>query len=384
MLRAITIDDEQPNHILLKRAIEQNGQLEVVKQFTHPETALVNIQEIQPDVAFVDIEMPDMNGLELAEKMLAIHGQMQIIFVTAYSQYAIEAFKVNALDYILKPVDAQEMNRVVRKIMNRIGQQMPKSATEDQETAHKGRILCMGEFEVYGKHSNQKVQWMTAKVEELLAYLVIHLGKPVDKWKLCELLWPNLDPDKATANLHTSVYRLKKTITNEQVPLQVKSNSHGYWVELEECFLDYREFERLSSELVRSNQLPSSETEMALLMKAETYYRGELFENKAYLWSAAHGEGINQLYIRLAYQLIDYFNNNQSIEQEMECLKKLLRFFPYEEKACILLMDIYEKRKDKPALIRQYQKHSQYLMKEMGCKPSLKVKKHYEKLIENL
>ncbi|MGW8428863.1 response regulator [Peribacillus simplex] len=383
-LIAITIDDEQPNHILLKRVIDQNGQLEVVKQFTHPETALEKIREIKPDVAFVDIEMPDMNGLELAEKILAIHGQTHIIFVTAYSQYAIEAFKVNALDYILKPVDAHEMNRVVRKIKNRTSQQGLESANGPQEIMHKGRILFMGEFEVYGKHSYQKVHWMTSKVEELLAYLVMHLGKPVDKWKLCDLLWPNLDPNRATTNLHTSIYRLKKTIANEQVPLQIKSNSNGYWVELEECLLDYQEFVRLSTDLLRSNQQPDSEKEVSLLMKAETYYRGELFENKAYIWSSAHSESINQMYIRMAYRLIDYFDKSQSIEQELEYLNKLLRFFPYEEKACILAMDIYEKRKDKPALIRQYQQHSQYLMKEMGCTPSLKVEKHYKKLIKIL
>lgn len=383
-LIAITIDDEYPNHILLKRVIDLNGQLEVVKQFTHPKTALEKIGEIKPDVAFVDIEMPDMNGLELAEKILAIHGETNIIFVTAYSQYAIEAFKVNALDYILKPVDAQEINRVVRKIMNRTGRQRPESTIEDQEIMHKGRILCMGEFEVFGRHSNQKVHWITSKVEELLAYLVMHLGKPIGKWRLCDLLWPSLDPDRATTNLHTSIYRLKKTIVNEQVPLKIKSNSDGYWVELEECLLDYQEFVRVSTDLLRSNQHPDSEKEVSLLMKAESYYRGELFENKAYLWSAALSESINQIYIRLTYRLINYFDKKQSIEQELEYLKKLLRFFPYEEKACIMAMDIYEKRKDKPALIRQYQQHSQYLMKEMGCTPSLKVEKHYMELIKIL
>ncbi|WP_183192444.1 response regulator [Brevibacillus fluminis] len=382
MLRAITIDDEQPNHILLKRAIEQNGQLEVVMQFTHPETALGKIEEIQPDVAFVDIEMPDMNGLDLAEKMLEIHGQMHIIFVTAYSQYAIEAFKVNALDYILKPVDAEEMNRVVRKIMSRTIPHKPPSTQESLEQLPKAKILCLGEFEVYGNRSSQKVQWITAKVEELLAYLVMHPGKPVDKWKLCDLLWPALDADKATTNLHTSIYRLKKTIANEQLPLQIKSNSHGYWVEVGECSIDYLEFERLSSTWAKHNELP--EEEVASLMKAEAYYRGELFANKAYLWSVAHSEHINQKYIRLSYRLIDYFEQKQSFEQAMEYAKKLLQLFPYEEKACMVTLDIYGKRKDKPALIRQYKQYCDELRKEMGCTPSLKMEKHYETLLKSL
>ncbi|WP_055747649.1 response regulator [Brevibacillus choshinensis] len=384
MLRAITIDDEWPNHILLKRAIEQNGQLEVVQQFTHPEMALEKIHELNPDVAFLDIEMPDMNGLELAEKILAMYGQIQIIFVTAYSQYAIEAFKVNALDYILKPVDGQELNRVVRKIVKRTSQKSPESAKEAHEFMPKGKILCLGDFEVYGKNSTQKVQWMTAKVEELLAYLIIHLGKPVDKWELCDLLWPHLDPEKAITNLHTSIYRLKKSISNEQVPLQIKSSSNGYWVELEECLIDYQEFERLSLDLLRSNQQSTGEKTMTMFMKAEKYYRGELFGNKAYLWSAARGEGINQMYIRLVYRMAEYFHKNQLIEQELEHLKKVLLLFPYEEKACILVMDIYEKLKDKPALMRIYQQYSQYHLKEMGCKPSLKIEQHYEKLLKTL
>ncbi|MGG1664314.1 response regulator [Brevibacillus sp. NRS-1366] len=384
MLRAITIDDEEPNHILLKRAIEQNGQLEVIKQYTHPEIALEQIREMKPDVAFVDIEMPDMNGLELAEKILAIDGHIQIIFVTAYSQYAIEAFKVNALDYILKPIDSQEMSRVVHKILNYRSLQRPESAKETHEITHKGKILCLGEFEVYGQHSKQKVQWMTAKVEELLAYLVIYAGKPVDKWKLCDLLWPSLDPEKATTNLHTSIYRLKKTISSKQVPIQIKSSKNGYWVELMECLLDVQEFERRYADLEKCNQKPSSENEMALLMEAEKYFRGELFENKAYLWSAAHGEAINQMYIRLVYRLVDSFFQTQSFEKGLEQLKKLLRFFPYEEKACILVMDIYEHQKDKPALMRQYQQYSQYLLKELGCKPSQTIEKQYEKLIKSL
>lgn len=384
MLRAITIDDEEPNHILLKRAIEQNGHLEVVGQYTHPQLALEQIQAIKPDVAFVDIEMPDMNGLELAERMLALDGHIQIVFVTAYSQYAIEAFKVNALDYILKPIDPQEMSRVVRKILHYRSLQKPEPTSGAQASRPKAKILCLGEFEVYGHRSVQNVQWMTAKVEELFAYLVIHAGKPVDKWKLCDLLWPSLDPEKASTNLHTSVYRLKKTIASEEVPIQIKSGKNSYWIELGECLLDVQELDRRYTELEKSSQERNREQEMAMLIEAEQYFRGELFENKAYLWSAAHGEAINQVYIRLVYRLVDAYRQQQAMEKGLEPLKKLLRFFPYEEKACSLLMDFYGMQRDKPALMRQYQQYRQSLLDELGIRPSQMIEMHYENLINKL
>lgn len=384
MLRAIMIDDEQPNHILLKRAIEQNGHLEVVGQYTHPQLALEQIQVRKPDVAFVDIEMPDMNGLELAERILALDAHIQIIFVTAYSQYALEAFKVNALDYILKPIDPQEMSRVIHKILHYRSLQRREPAAAVQENRPTGKILCLGEFEVYGQHSVQKVQWMTAKVEELFAYLVIHAGKPVDKWKLCDLLWPSLDPEKASTNLHTSVYRLKKTIASEEVPIQIKSGKNSYWLELGDCLLDVQELERRYSELDKSSQERSREEEMAMLIEAEQYFRGELFENKAYLWSTAHGEAINQMYIRLVYRLLDAYRQAHTLEKGLEPLKRLLRFFPYEERACILLMDLYDMQKDKPALMRQYQQYRQSLMEELGIRPSQTIHTHYEKLIQKL
>jgi two-component system LytT family response regulator len=111
---AILIDDEINN---LKGLEQKIGKLftdiTIVHSFQKPEEAIQVIQKQQPDLIFLDIEMPRINGFELLAALK--HIEFQVIFVTAYSEYAIEAFKQNAIDYILKPIDDKDLITAVNK-----------------------------------------------------------------------------------------------------------------------------------------------------------------------------------------------------------------------------------------------------------------------------
>ncbi len=120
MLRAITVDDEFHNLLLLKRCVEKSGDIVVTDQFTDPLSLLDRVQEIRPDIIFMDIEMPVMNGFELAEKVTRICSDTRIVFVTAYDHYARNAPPDNTVDFLLKPIDPQDMNRVIVKLMGSI------------------------------------------------------------------------------------------------------------------------------------------------------------------------------------------------------------------------------------------------------------------------
>lgn len=114
MLKAILIDDEPDCVQLIARELAQHcPQVQVVGQTTSSEDGLRLIQVLQPDLVFLDIEMPRLNGFQLLEKV----GELffQLIFVTAYNEYAIKAFRFSALDYLLKPIDAQELQQAVQK-----------------------------------------------------------------------------------------------------------------------------------------------------------------------------------------------------------------------------------------------------------------------------
>ena len=118
MLKAILIDDEPDCVRLLAHELAVHcPQVQVIGQTTSSEDGLRLIQILQPDVVFLDIEMPRMNGFQLLEKLGDI--SFGLIFVTAYNEFAVKAFRFSALDYLLKPIDSEELQEAVRKAERR-------------------------------------------------------------------------------------------------------------------------------------------------------------------------------------------------------------------------------------------------------------------------
>jgi two-component system LytT family response regulator len=382
VLRAITVDDEFHNHLIFKKMIEETGQIKVVAQFIDYRKVLEQIGDIKPDVVFMDIEMPGMNGLELAECLSVMDKDLQIVFVTAYRQYAIEAFRVNAIDYLLKPIDPYEINRVVNKLRESTKINAPFSIDLEAVTNNQYMIRCLGEFEVYGNESKRMVHWLTSKVEELFAYFLVNQKKCINKCEICDALWPDADPDKSLTSLYTSVHRLRKTFEVEGVPLQIKTCHNGYRIEMESCTTDLQEFEKLVQCLNKDNTFVNIESELKNLILAEQYYRGELYANQSYLWNAPLQEAVNLKYKNLCFQLVAYFIDNKEFQQAEYFLEKLLKYFPDDEKACILLMDIFDNQKNKVAIERQYQKYNAYLQNELGVVVSPKMQRHFISILK--
>lgn len=115
-IRAILVDDEEDSLITIKEQIQLYcPEIEVVASFTNPERGLSSILRQEPDVVFLDIKMPKINGLELARRIS--NTNTKVVFVTAYDNYAIPAIKLSALDYLLKPIQNPEvLLAVIEKI----------------------------------------------------------------------------------------------------------------------------------------------------------------------------------------------------------------------------------------------------------------------------
>jgi two-component system, LytTR family, response regulator len=119
-LRAVLVDDEQLARDELGFLLGQVGGIEVIGQAGNGLEALSTIERLQPDVVFLDIQMPGLTGFQVARRMLDKQVSAQIIFVTAYDQHAIEAFEVNAVDYLLKPVDPVRLGLAVERAQRRV------------------------------------------------------------------------------------------------------------------------------------------------------------------------------------------------------------------------------------------------------------------------
>ena len=112
MMRAFVLDDEPLAVKRLTRMLEATGRVKVIGTGTDPLEALPLIERDRPDVLFLDIQMPGMTGFELLSKM---DSQPLIVFTTAWDQYALQAFEVDSVDYLLKPIESDQLNRALNK-----------------------------------------------------------------------------------------------------------------------------------------------------------------------------------------------------------------------------------------------------------------------------
>jgi two-component system LytT family response regulator len=112
-LRAYLVDDEPLALERLSRLLENTGRVEVIGCTTEPEEAVEALTSDPPDICFLDIQMPRLNGFEVLAQLPV---QPVVVFTTAYEQYALKAFAANSVDYLLKPVDSAKLERALDKI----------------------------------------------------------------------------------------------------------------------------------------------------------------------------------------------------------------------------------------------------------------------------
>ncbi len=124
-LRAVVVDDEQLARDELGYLLGQIGGVEVIGEAGNGLEALSAIERLRPDVVFLDVQMPGLTGFEVARRLTSTRATSHIIFVTAYDQHAIEAFEVNAVDYLLKPVDAPRLEVALQRARRRVSAELP-------------------------------------------------------------------------------------------------------------------------------------------------------------------------------------------------------------------------------------------------------------------
>ncbi len=116
MLKAIIVDDEAPARSELNFLLDELGKTEIVAEAASVREAIEKLKEYPCDVMFLDINMPEATGLQLAEGLQRLKSAPAVVFVSAYSEYALDAFKVSAVDYLVKPVETERLDQAIRKV----------------------------------------------------------------------------------------------------------------------------------------------------------------------------------------------------------------------------------------------------------------------------
>ncbi|RVU97093.1 DNA-binding response regulator [Coriobacteriales bacterium OH1046] len=131
-MRAMIVDDEAPARSELRFLLEETGRLDSIAEASSAREAVEQMMESRADVLFLDIHMPKTSGMQLAEALHKLKNPPAIIFVTAYSEYALEAFGVNAVDYLMKPVESDRLNQALDKVQARSKPQAQSRSTVER------------------------------------------------------------------------------------------------------------------------------------------------------------------------------------------------------------------------------------------------------------
>lgn len=179
-MNILVVDDEKLILADLLKAIRACAPDADIRSFENADDALAHSASSPQDVAFLDIELPGMSGLHLAQELKKINNRVNVVFVTGYSEYAPNAFSMHASGYVLKPIKAEHIRRELANL--RYPPEDPVGAA-----AKRIKIRCFGDFEVFV--DGRRLKLSRSKSRELLAYLVHRNGANVTKAEMASVLW---------------------------------------------------------------------------------------------------------------------------------------------------------------------------------------------------
>ena len=377
MLKAVIIDDEAHAIDALCDLLAECGHVRVTATFTDPAEALDAIRRTHTDadIVFLDIEMQGIRGLELAAMLPDVCPKAHIVFTTAYDQFALEAFELNAIDYLLKPVRIERLAKTISRLVKSVRSSHEGDA---ERVAGDVRIACFGSFRILiGPGPLQPIKWRTSKVRELFAYLIHHLGTAVHKEKIIEDIWPNMQTERAIGYLHTCIYQLRKLIRDCHLgeQMSVTYNNGAYELQMNGIACDVEEFLRIAD-----RKGPIDSDTVAECERAATLYYGHYFDEDDFAWAVPLRHRLLEVYFKLMHDLADYYLQIGQPNRAAFHLRELLSKDPLREESHQRLLVCLAKAGDRVALIRHYHAMERLFHEELGIAPSPETKALFRRL----
>lgn len=357
MIRAILVDDEPLSLQLLEKNLISTGEIEVAASYSNAESALQQMKQLDFQVAFLDIEMAGLSGLDLAEMISDWNPNIHIVFVSAYRDYAVQAFELNSTDYLLKPIMMERLEKTIA----RIKQLHLQKHSPENEHSPSLKVNYFMEFSAYTQGTI--IRWKTNKAKELFAYLFMHQDTYVHRDTLINDLWPEQDYKKAKIQLHTNISYLRKTLEVIGIQNALQFTNQSYRLHIEEYFCDAETFERFIDEKqITEETITEAEQVLAL-------YKGDYAEKNAYEWSMRKSKVIKEKLLSLLQQLIHYFSETGNDRRTQQYLQLLLIHDPYFEPAIRQLIQHHLNSGNRMEAIKVYQNFSFLLEEELGIQP---------------
>lgn len=372
-MKIVIVDDDKAMLLIINRILSKIEGIEIVKIFNNSRDALEFIKDYNIDIAFLDINMPGENGIELAKKILNASPITDVVFTTSYTEYAVEAFEICAFDYIVKPITHERLKRTIKRALEKRLLLNEKTLVKKNNIS----VYLLGGIDVSSK-SFGTVKWASAKSMELFVYLLLNKGRNIAKNIIIEDIFQRMPLKNAENYLKTAVYQIRKAFEPHVSNSILVLNNGYYKLECDDFYIDFLELEKRGENL---KEIDESNVKEAL--EAEKLFSGDLLGDRAYYWSIAEREKYLSYYLKLAKKLGTYLFNIGEINETYYILKKILKFDPFNEEANCLFMRIFAVQRNRKSLLKHYEGYVKMIKKELGVYPDSAILNLYEKLVNS-
>ncbi|MCI3923542.1 response regulator [Paenibacillus sp. TRM 82003] len=375
-MKVILVDDEKAMHLIMSRMLAKLSGIEVVGAFQNTAAASAFLEQQTAHLAFVDIHMPQEDGMRFAERMAESYPRLHIVFVTSHKEYAMDAFDILALDYIVKPVSLERLGKTVRRALALHHYANPSL---DEPVEHRVAVYGMGGLEVRSAQGSM-VKWRSRKSAELFAYLLLHHGRMVSRAKLTADVFHGMPQKNAETYLNTAVYQLRKSLEPHDMKSLVLSDQDHYGMVLADVTIDFMDFEEKVKGFAAID-----ETNLEEALATEALYAGDLFGERGFLWALHDRERLAERYASFAKRLAKAIVQRQPGDPAaVRLLQKLRNANDLDEETVCLLFEVHTARRDRAALTELYGQHLNILRKELGISPTPELSRLYAKLSSSL
>jgi two-component SAPR family response regulator len=357
VITVVLVDDMRPALRELEFLLGKYPEFSITGMYTDPLTAIEKIVEQKPQVVFLDINMPQLQGIDAASRILDLSPDTEIVFVTAYDRYAVEAFEVHAMDYLLKPVSPDRLKKTAERLIKR------KSLVRESNN-RKLQIQCLGSFQVAWE-GEEPIKWRAEKTRELFAFLLHKQGRNISREEILDKLWPEDEPEKAIRQLYNGIYHIRKVLEQYRIDRSLIKIDSSYHLKLGSVFYDVGRL----YELGKSTPADSLET----LEEMESLYTGEYLQDKDYPWALFERESLEKLFQQCLLKLSQQYIEKKQFVKAENALLKAYRKNPYEEIITELLLRLYAETGEKSKAVRHFNAYATLLAEDLGIKPDGKL-----------
>jgi two-component SAPR family response regulator len=369
VMKVLIVDDEPAMLLAMKRMLSNIEGVELVGSFQSAAEALIFVRDSDVDLAFLDIQIAADNGLELARSLRSLRADLDIVFTTSHADYAIHAYDVYPLDYMVKPISR---NRLAQTISRAASRRIASTNQAGDLALNRLMVRGLGCFESSSKHAGA-VKWISKKSMELFAYLIVSRGRSVTKVRILEDIFPEMPLKNAEVYLNTAVYQLRKVLLLHGFKEMVLSAQEQYRVDLDQVDVDFIQFEQDVEALSAINAANE-----AAALELEKRFAGELLEDKSYAWAAVERERLAIIYDSYAKRLASWLLARKRYREAVQIARRIVSRNEFEEESNLLLLNIFGAMGDRQSLHIYYEHYTQLLLQELGLQPSEKFRQLYE------